>query len=117
MISSPAVGEGQNRKRLRSLAGGSGECGNSAFQRSHTLFQDVGGGIHDAGIDIAELLQTEQRRGVVGIVEDIGSRLIDGHGARSGRGIDNLAGVNGEGSGSMLVGSDIRFLLRTALIL
>jgi hypothetical protein len=32
-----------------------------AFERRDALFEDVGGRIHDAGVDVAELLQREQR--------------------------------------------------------
>src|SRR6185437_2077793 len=91
--------------------------GHSAFQRRDSLFQDVGGGIHDAGVDIAELLQPKQRSRVVGILKHERSRLIDGHGAGSRRGIDILASVNGESGGSMLIRFRHSISPKTALIL
>ena len=45
----------------------------AAFQRRHALLEDVGGGVHDAGIDVAELLQREQRGRMVGVLEHEGS--------------------------------------------
>ena len=39
--------------------------GDSAFERGDALLEDVGGGVHDAGVDVAELLQARRggRRG------------------------------------------------------
>jgi hypothetical protein len=64
------VGEGGDGERLRGLAGGGGKGGRSAFERGDALLEDVGGGVHDAGVDVAELLQAEEAAGVVGVVED-----------------------------------------------
>src|SRR5262249_46652899 len=52
---------------------------------------------HDARIDVAEDLEIEQRRGVVGVLEDIGRRLVDRRRARAGRGIELRAGVDAQG--------------------
>ena len=43
----------------------------------------------------------EQAGGVVGVVEEVGGGLVDGHGAGSGGGVGLLAAVNGE-SGEVL---------------
>ena len=56
-------------------------AGDSAFEGGNALLEDVGGGVHDAGVDVAELLQAEEPAGVVGVVEDVGGGLVDGHGA------------------------------------
>ena len=51
------------------LARAHGETGDAAFERRDTLFQHIGGRVHEAGIDIAEFLQREQLCRVVGAVE------------------------------------------------
>ena len=81
------VGEGGDGEGLGGLAGGGGEGGDSAFERGDALLEDVGGGVHDAGVDVAELLQGEEAGGVVGVVEDVGGGLVDGDGAGVGGGI------------------------------
>ena len=78
------------------LSGGQRQPGDSAFERGDALLEDVGRRVHDAGVDVAELLQGEESRGVVGIVEHVGRGLVDRHGARLGCGIDVLAAVDGE---------------------
>jgi RNA-splicing ligase RtcB len=97
------AGQGEDGERLGGLAGGRGERGRAAFERGDALLEDVGGGVHDAGVDVAELLEAEEAAGVVGIVEDVGGGLVDGHGARVGGGVGDLAGVNCE-RGKMLTG-------------
>ena len=49
--------------------------------------------IHEARIDVPELLQPEQVRGVLGALELIGGRLEDRHGDRARRGIGAPTGV------------------------
>ncbi len=71
-----------DRQELRGLSAGGGEAGDTAFERGHALFENARGRIHDAGVDIPELLQVEKSGGVFGVIEDVRSRLIDGHGAR-----------------------------------
>ena len=56
-------------------------------------FEHVRGGVHDARVDVAEFLQPEQSRGVVGVIEGEGRRLIDRHGASMRSGIGIVAGV------------------------
>ena len=57
------------------LAGGEGERGDAAFERREALLQHVGRRIHDPGIDVAERLQPEQVRGMLGaVVELVGCR-------------------------------------------
>ena len=95
---------GQRRRyqRLRRLARGRRQTRHSALQSRHPLFKHVGGGVHDAGIDVAKLLQRKQPRRVVRVMEHIGGGLIDGHGSRSGGRVGDLAGVHGE-SGKLLL--------------
>ena len=97
------AGQGLDGERLGGLAGCDGERGRSALQRSDALLQHVGGGVHQAGVDVAELLEAEEARRVVGIVEDVGGGLVDGHGARVGCGVHHLTGVNCK-RGKMLLG-------------
>ncbi|KAI7506216.1 hypothetical protein KC367_g167 [Hortaea werneckii] len=40
------------------------------------LFEDVDGRVHDTGIDVAELFETEESRAMGGIVEDIGGGFL-----------------------------------------
>ena len=72
------------------------------------LLEDVGRRIHDPGVDVAELLQPEEPGGVVGVVEDVARGGVDRDGASLRRGIDVLAGMDGEGfaaeGGGVLVG-------------
>ena len=96
-------GEGDDGEGFGGLAGGGGEAGDAAFERGDALLEDVGGGVHDAGVDVAELLQREEAGGVVGVLKKIGSGLVDGHGAGAGGGVGRLAGVDGEG-GKLLRG-------------
>ena len=53
-------------------------------------------GIRNARIDVAERLQVEERRRVVGRVEHERRRLVDRQRARAGRRVRNLAGVQAE---------------------
>ena len=78
------------------MAGCDGECGRAAFERRDALFEHRLRRVHDARVDVAEGLQPEQRGGVVGVVEDVGGRLVDRRGARAGRRIGLGAGVDGE---------------------
>ena len=82
---------------LRGVAGGDRERRGAAFQRRDALFQHGVGRVADAGIDVAERLQPEQRGGMVGIVEHERRGLIDRRGARAGGGIGLRAGMHGEG--------------------
>ena len=54
---------------LRGVAGSDRERRGAAFERGDALFQHRVGRVADAGIDVAECLQAEQRGGVVGVVE------------------------------------------------
>ena len=52
---------------------------------------------HDAGVDVAERAEAEQVGAVLGRVEGVGGGLVDGHGARVGRGVGLLPGVHLQG--------------------
>ena len=75
---------------LRSLARGRPDGGSTSFERGDALFQHVDGGVHDAGVDVAELLEPEQAGAVIGVVEHIARGGVDGHGASIGGRVGGL---------------------------
>ena len=88
------AGDGGERQELRRLAGGDRDRRRAAFERRDALLEDVGGRIHDPGVDVAELLQREEARAVRRIREGVGGRLVDRHGARIRSRRRLLAGVH-----------------------
>ena len=89
-------------QRLNGVGDGGGTCrdhqrGNPSFQRGHPLLQHIVGGVHDAGVDVARHRQIEQIRPVLGALELVGHRLVDGHGDRLGGGVAGKAVVQGQG--------------------
>ncbi len=58
------------------------KSGGAAFQRGDALLQNCVGWVADAGIDVTECLQAEQRRGVVDVVEHERRGLVDRRRAR-----------------------------------
>src|SRR3979409_1799055 len=77
---------GRNRQR-----------GRAALKGRDAFFQDGVGRISNAGVDVAERLQSEQRCSMIGIIEYKGRGLIDRRPPRAGSGIGLRAGMNGEG--------------------
>ncbi len=73
-----------------------GEARASAFQRRDALLEHGVGRIHDPRIDVAEDLEIEQRRGVVGILEHEGRCLVDRRCTRAGRRIGLRARMHGK---------------------
>ena len=53
------------------------------LQRSHPLLQHRRRGVADPGIDVAVFLKLKEVRRLLGIIKDVGSRLINRHCARS----------------------------------
>ena len=80
-------------QKLRRLAAGCGQATDAAFERRHALLENIGGRVHDAGVDIPGLLEREQSGGVRGIVENIRRGLVDGHGARVAGFVGSVSGV------------------------
>ena len=64
-----------------------GQGPNPALQGRNPLFQHIGGRVHQPGIDIPQFLQGEQRGSMAGVMELIGSGLVDRHGHRPRRGV------------------------------
>ena len=82
------------RQHLRGVAGRDREAGGAAFERRDALLQHRVGRVADAGIDVAEGLQAEQRGGVIDVVEHEGRRLVDRRRARAGGRVGLRAGVD-----------------------
>ncbi len=80
-------------RELRCLARSAGQRADTALQTCDALLEGARSRVGNARIDVAELVQGEQVRSVVGVLEDVGSGLIDRHGTRAGRRIWHLAGV------------------------
>ena len=74
---SPASAMLSRASGLGGLARGDEQGADAALERGDALLDDVGGRVHDARVDVAELLEPEQVRGVVGVVEDVARRLVD----------------------------------------
>ncbi len=88
------AGQVQDRERLGGLTGRQEQGGHTALQRGDPLFDDVGGRVADPGVDVAFNLQSEQGRGVCGVVEGVGRGLVDRQGAGFGERVRLLAGVD-----------------------
>ena len=79
-------------------AGGGGQRACAALQRGNAALEDIGGGVHQAGIDIARLGQAKAPGGLRGVLEDIGGRGVNGDGSGVGCGIGRfLSGVDLDG--------------------
>ena len=59
---------------------------------------DVLGRVHDPRVDVAELLEREQVRGVLGVVEDVGRGLVDRQRAGAGGGVRRSGRRGSDGS-------------------
>ena len=69
--------------------------GTAAFQAGDAFLQHRDGRIGQARVDVAEIVQVEERRGVIDIVENISRGLVDRRDARAGGGIGCGARVDG----------------------
>jgi hypothetical protein len=74
------LGERGDGEELRRLTRRRRHRRHAALEGGHPLLEHVGRRVHDAGVDVAELLQPEQPGGVVGVVEGVRGRLVDGDG-------------------------------------
>ena len=91
----------QQRRRDRCLTAGEGQSSRAAVQRRQALFEDVGRGIHQAGVDVAEFAQAEEVRCVLRAMEHVARCRIDRHSARRSGGVWHLPGVQRQGTESM----------------
>src|SRR5690606_33842988 len=74
-------------------AGGEGEAGGAAFEGRDAFFEHVGGGVHQAGVDVAEFLEGEAIGRVFGAFEDVGGGSVQRHAAGEGGGVGLGAAV------------------------
>jgi hypothetical protein len=81
-----------NSSRTRGNADGA----NATFEGSDTLFQHIVGWVHQAGIDVAEFLETEEVSTVLGVLEDVSRRAVDRYATCKLIRIDCLASVDGK---------------------
>ena len=94
------AGDVEDRQRLGRLPGREAQGRDAALERRDALLEDARRGVHDPGVDVPELLEPEEPGGVRGVVEDVGGRGVDRDRAGVGRGVGDLAGVEGLGLGT-----------------
>ena len=92
------VADREERARDRRLPRGEAECGRAAVHRGEPLLEHVVRRISQPTVDVAELREPEEVRGMLRVVEHIRRRRVDRDGARLGDGIGLLAGVDGHRS-------------------
>ena len=94
--------EVQDRERLGGLTGRRRDGRDASFERREAPLEDVGRGVHDARVDVPELAQAEEARGVLGPVEHVRRRRVDRHGPRVRGGVGGLLrGVDGDRAGAI----------------
>ena len=82
-----------DREVQRRLARSGGDGADAAFERRDALFEHRDRGVGDARVDVPRALHVEERRGVLGVAEDVRGGLVDRHRAAAGRRVGRLAGV------------------------
>ena len=78
-------------------ARGDAEAGSPTIKGGDALLEHVGGGVHQAGVDVAEFAESEEVGGVLGIIKDEGAGLVEGNGACVGGGFRLVAGMEALG--------------------
>ena len=71
-----------------------GDGAEAALEGGDALLEAGDGGVGEAGVDVAVLLQREAGGGVRGVVEDEGARLVDRQGARARHRVGDVACVD-----------------------
>ena len=84
------LGQGLDGVVDGSCAGGHSQRRNTALERGNALLKDILGGVGQAAIDVAGVLQAKAVCGVLGVMENVGSGLVDGHRTGIGDGIGLL---------------------------
>ena len=87
----------EKHQELRGVARGRRDRGAATFEAGDALFEHRHGRIGEARIDVAEIVQVEERGGMVDILEDIGCRLVDRGRARPGHRIRRGTGMHRAG--------------------
>jgi len=109
----PGFCDGCDCEDFGSLTRSGCNCVRSAFQCGDSIFENRRCRIHDPGVDVAELLERKQSRGVSGVVKHVARGLVNRHGAGLGGWIDGLSSV--EGLGFELVTAHFRNMVRNQL--
>jgi hypothetical protein len=81
----------------RRLAASGGNGADTPLERGDALLENGDGGVGDARVNVSGTFKVEQPSGLLGVVEHVGGRLIDGHGTGARCGIRLLAGMQSEG--------------------
>ena len=84
------------REVHRRLAARHRDRADPALERGDALLQHGVGRVRDARVDVPAALHVEERRGVVGVLEDVGGGLVDRRRARAELRIGGLSGVQAE---------------------
>ena len=71
-------------------AGSNGQSGNTALQSRDALLEHILGGVGQTAVNVAGVLQVEAVSGVLGVMEHVGSGLVNRHGAGIGDGVSLL---------------------------
>ncbi len=95
LVALPAQGE--DGDELGRLARRGGQRTQPSFERRHPLLEGGGGGVADAGVDVAVGLEGEEVGRLLWIVEDERRGGVDGHRPGSRLRIGGLPGVDGPG--------------------
>ena len=78
---------------LRRHAARGGNGARAVFERGDALLENRRRGVVEARVDVAVLLELEQLRGVVGVLENVRRGLINGHRAGARLAVGDVAGV------------------------
>ena len=97
------AGDVQDRSRDGRLTRRVGEGARAAFEGREPLLEDIGGRVHDSGVDVAEFFQAEEIGRMFRITKLVTRRLVDGDGARTRGRVGLLTGVEGLGAESVLL--------------
>ena len=81
-------------EELGRMPGSGGHRGAAALEGRQPFLEHRDGRVGQPRIDVAEIVQVEERGGVVDVVEHVGRRLIDRRRARAGRRVGRGAGMD-----------------------
>ena len=91
------AGQGDEDQQLGRLAARGGDRTQPALQAGHPFLERGDGRVADPAVDVAELLQREERGGIQRVLEDEARGLVDGDGPGTGRRVRAAAGVDRAG--------------------
>ena len=102
-------GEGNRSQGLGRLSGSGGQSGDATLEGRDPFFENIGGRIHDPGINVSKLLKRKQAPGMVGVVKHVRCGLLNRHGAGLRGRVDDLSAMDGQ-SGKVLLFFSVVFL-------